>query len=142
MGKYLKGGYGTFIKNNPYNIYTNLSKNNITIYEEFVMEVVKKGKWPIMRNMEDIKKKLPNSFTHFLCQNLASIINSDDSALQLLRQFITYWQANMDSGRFASSGDVSFKMVQAGKGRIKMSAGKGSMNSVKTEQGRLTFTIK
>jgi len=142
MGKYLKGGYGTFIKNNPYSIYTNISNNKITIYEEYVMEAVKKGKWPIMKNMKKIEEKLPNSLTYFLCQNLAAIVNSDNNALQLLKQFLTYWQANLDSKKFASSGDVTFKMVQTNRGRLSMMQGKGSMNSVKSEQGRFTYIIK
>ena len=106
------------------------------------MEIVKKGKWPIMKNMKKIEDNLPNSFTYFLCQNLAAIINSDDKALQLFKQFLTYWQANLNMGKFVSSGDVEFKMVQTNKGSVRMSVGKGSMNSVKSEQGRFTYAIK
>jgi len=142
MSRYLKGSKGKYIKNNSYKIYQNLAKGILTPIEEYLMDVVRNNSWPVTKNQKTINDKLPDSFTYFICQNIAFLLNSDPKAIQLLTKLLTYWQANLDLKKFVSTGDVKFNMTKTNKGNLKMVSGKGSMSSVKTQQGRLTYIIK
>ncbi len=131
---------------NPYSIYKNLSNNKITDVEEYLISVVSdpKIKWPITSNMKNIISKLPNSFTYFLCQNIAEIMNKDSKIMDAVKKALSYknfYQANLKKSEF-SKGKVVFNMVHSSSDKIKMIHGKGTMGSVKSEQGRLSYMIE
>ncbi len=144
FGKYLgKTTLGKRILQNPYQIYTNIIKNNIGEEEEYVFDIIKKGKWPVMNNHKVIVDKLPNSLTYFLCQNIAEELNQSPSALDVILQVLgskNFYQANLDQSKF-HKGQVVFKIIHSGSNKLKIVQGKGSMNSVKSEQGRLSYVI-
>jgi hypothetical protein len=131
---------------NPYSVYKNLSKNIITDVEEYLISIIsdKKIKWPITSNMNTIISKLPGSFTYFLCQNIADIMNKDTKTMDAVKKALSYknfYQANLNKLKF-SKGIVSFNLVHSGSDKIKMIHGKGTMGSVKSEQGRLSYMIE
>jgi hypothetical protein len=145
MGKYLKGKPGQEIKNNPYMIYNNLKNNKITEKEEYILDIVKnpKIKWPVMKNHKTIINKLPDSFTYFICQNIAEIINQDKTAINEIVSVLNaknFFQANLNQSKF-KNGEIEFKMIESGSDKLKVLQGKGSMGSVKSEQGRLSYMI-
>ena len=143
MKKDLKGKLGKKVLNSPYTIYNNIRTGNITELEKYVMNVVRNGKWPVMKNQNKIIDKLPNSLTYFICQNIAELLNKDKEAKNTIIEALTakeFWQANLDKNKF-HKGHVYFKMISSGSNNIKVTQGKGSMNSVKSEQGRLNYFI-
>ena len=145
MKKQLKGKLGDSIKSNPISIYKNLSKNIIGEPEQYVLDIVSnpKNNWPIMKNQKAIISKLPGSFTYFICQNIAELINKDKKALESIMIALSsknFYQANLNQAKF-HKGQLEFKMIHSGKNTLKMKQGKGSMKSVKSEQGRLSYEI-
>jgi len=145
MKPYLKGPIGKNILQNPYSLYNNFRMGNIDKNEKYIIDIVKNpklfNKWPITRNMKTIADKMPNSFTYFMCQNLAELLNKDKKAIQTIIKALSYknfYQANLNQSKF-HSGIVEFKIVHSGSNNLKILQGKGSMGSVKTEQGRLSY---
>jgi len=141
---YLKNtSMGRRIMKTPYKIYTNMRLGNITEDEEYVMDIIRNGKWPVMKNMKKINSKLPNSTTYFICQNMAELLNRDADAKDTIINALSskkFWQANLDLRAF-HNGQIKFKMVSSGTTNMKMKQGKGSMNSVTSEQGRLSYEL-
>ncbi len=143
MAPYLsKTSMGKKIMQKPYSIYNNIRTNNISDNELYVIDIVKKGKWDVP-NTKKLIDKLPNSLTYFICQNIAAKLNKDASAKETIINALSakqFWQANLEQAKFYK-GKIKFKMISSGSNNVKIVQGKGSMNSVTSEQGRLSYFI-
>ena len=141
MKPYLKGSIGQSILKSPYSIYTNIMHGNIGENEEYLINVIKsnRNKWADASHIDD----LPNSMTYWLSKNIAELINNDKSAIETITKALSYknfYQANLNLPKFLS-GNVEFDITHSGGGKVKMTHGKGSFHSVKSEQGRLSYII-
>ena len=136
---------GKEILKNPYSLYTNVRTGKMGEKEDYLISVISDGKqWPVMKNMKNIISKLPNSLTYFLCQNIAELMNKDKKCLETITKTLgskNFYQANLNLTKFKKTGIVEFKMVHSGGGTLKIMQGKGSMQSIKAEQGRLSYMI-
>lgn len=97
-----------------------------------------------MKNHKNIIDKLLNSFTYFLCQNIAEVLNQSENAKDVILSVLgskDFYQDNLNIKDFLI-GNINFKILHSGKGQVKIIQGKGSMNSVQSEQGRLSYMIQ
>jgi len=97
-----------------------------------------------MKNHKTVIEKLPNSFTYFICQNIAELLNKDKSAIKTIISALgskNFYQANLNQSKF-HKGEVSFNIVGSGSNNLKILQGKGSMGTVQSAQGRLSYMIK
>jgi hypothetical protein len=147
MGKYLRGNLGNKIKGNPSSVYQNLRTNNITDQERYLFDIVKNPniKWPVMKNHSAIIKNLPKSFTYFICQNIANIMNDNKLVMSEIMKVLkskSFYQSNLKLNDFVEKGIISFKLVYSGFAKVTITPGKGGMDSITSDYGRLTYILR